>query len=215
MRALLILRPEPGASATLARALDFGLSAATHPMFAVEPLAWTMPDGAFDGLLLTSANAVRTAGPLPDLPVHAVGQATADAARAAGARVETVGEGGVDDLLARLPHERHLLHLAGEEHIEPGVRGPAVTAVGVYRTRALPLPAASQVEGRVVLVHSPAAGRRLAELRCDRARVRVAAISTAAAAACGPDWERIAAAATPTDGALLSLAAELCKDQGR
>jgi uroporphyrinogen-III synthase len=46
-----------------------------------------------------------------------------------------------------------------------------------------------------------------------RERVRVAAISPAAAAACGTGWERCEAAAEPSDGALLSLAAKLCEEQ--
>ena len=56
------------------------------PLFSVESLAWKVPDAAsFDALLLTSANAVRQAGAgltqLRGLPVHAVGAATATAAR--------------------------------------------------------------------------------------------------------------------------------------
>jgi uroporphyrinogen-III synthase len=170
-----------------------------------------MPTGSFDGVLLTSANAARLAGVLPALPVHAVGEATAAAARAQGASVADVGSGGVDALLATRPPGLRLLHLAGEERVEAA--GPQqVTAVTVYRARPLQLPTAETVEGRVLLVHSPAAGRRVAEIACRRVTVRVAAISAAAAAACGTGWERIEAADQPSDPALLSLAAELCKD---
>jgi uroporphyrinogen-III synthase len=181
-------------------------------VFALAPLAWSMPSGEFDGLLLTSASAVRLTGKLPDLPVHAVGEATAAAARQAGARVETVGEGGIDDLLARLPSKLRLLHLCGEERIAPTAPRQQIVAVPVYRAEPLPLPKASALEGRVLLVHSPAAGRRLAEITGYRATIRIAAISPAAALACGQGWERVEAAERPADAALLFLAAELCKE---
>jgi uroporphyrinogen-III synthase len=172
-----------------------------------------MPAGEFNGLLLTSGNAVRHAGALPDLPIHAVGEATAEAARAVGARVVSVGTGGVEALLATLPPGLRLLHLAGEERVEaPADR--LVTTVTVYRAEPLDLPLADAVEGRVLLVHSPAAGRRVAKIACERTEVRIAAISPATAAACGTGWERIEAAVQPDDTTLLSLAAELCKDLG-
>src|SRR5687767_8581448 len=89
MRRLAILRPEPGASATVSRAAAIGLDAFAMPLFEIEPLAWEAPEPtAFDALLLTSANAVRCGGQalerLRGLPVHAVGEATAEAARRAG-----------------------------------------------------------------------------------------------------------------------------------
>ena len=60
MRRLLVLRPEPGASATAGRARTLGLDPVLMPLFEIEPIAWTAPDPAgFDALLLTSANAVR------------------------------------------------------------------------------------------------------------------------------------------------------------
>lgn len=211
MRELLVLRPEPGATATAERARVMGLTPVRHPLFAIRPVPWTHPEGEFDGLLLTSANAVRHAGPLPALPVHAVGETTAAAARAAGAEVASVGEGGVEALLATLPAGLRLLHLAGEDRV-PATGSQQVEAVTVYRAEPLGLPSAGVVEGRVLLVHSPAAGRRVTELACDRALVRIAAISPAAAEACGAGWARVEAAAAPSDAALLPLAAELCKD---
>jgi uroporphyrinogen-III synthase len=171
-----------------------------------------MPAGQFDGLLLTSASAIRLAGSLPDLPVHAVGEATAKAATSAGARVITVGEGGIDELLTRLPAELRLLHLCGEERIAPEGPRQQIVAVSIYRAEPLPLPGPAELDRRVLLIHSPAAGRRIGELAADRGAIRIAAISPAAATACGSGWERLEAAERPTDAALLSLAAELCKD---
>lgn len=186
-----------------------------HPLFAAEPVAWTLPAGNFDALLVTSATAIRLAGGFPALPVHAVGEASAAAARASGLKVLTIGEGGVEALLDRLPDGLSLLHLAGEERIVPATARQAITSVAVYRMAPLPLPDAALIEGTVVLVHSPAAGRRLSEVTAVRERIRVAAISPAAAAACGPGWEHCEAADEPTDRALLSLAAKLCEEQER
>jgi uroporphyrinogen-III synthase len=66
------------------------------------------------------------------------------------------------------------------------------------------------IRGAVALVHSPRAGRRLAELVGDRASTAIAAISAAAANAVGSGWETVEAAQQPNDDALLALAARLC-----
>ena len=215
----MILRPEPGASATVERARELGLEALAMPLFAIEPLAWEVPDpGAFDGLLLTSANAVRQAGPglerLLELPAYAVGDATAATARDAGFHIAASGEGGADELLASIPPGSRLLHLCGEHRIAPTASQP-ITAIAVYRAAELPPPGRLRdIEGETVAVHSPRAGTRLAELTdeaaIDRATIRVAAISPAAAAAAGAGWEDCAAAGEPSDMALLALAARLC-----
>ena len=89
MRPLLVLRPEPGASATVKRARELGLEPVAAPLFEIEPLPWEAPEpGGFDALLLTSANAVRHGGSklakLRGLRVYAVGDATAEAARESG-----------------------------------------------------------------------------------------------------------------------------------
>ena len=216
MRPVIILRPEPGASATLARARALGLPAILLPLFTVESLSLSLPDPAmFDALLLTSANAVRHSGAelakLRELPVHAVGAATAEAARAVGLTIASTGRGGVDELLATLPDHLRLLHLCGEERTGTS-SGHRIMHVPVYRSVPIEVPAEmEQAAGSVALVHSPRAGRRLAELLDGREDVRVAAISPAAATACGSGWAAIEAAPEPTDTALLSLAARLCQ----
>jgi uroporphyrinogen-III synthase len=215
VRPLLILRPEPGASATAARARALGFNVRLHPLFAPKPVPWTLPAGSFGALLITSANAVRLGGALPDLPVHAVGETSAAIAADAGLSIATVGTGGVEALLDTLAAGIRLLHPAGEERILPLSARQHITSVTVYRMVPLPLPAAAAFEGAVVLIHSPAAGRRLAEAALARERVRVAAISQAALVACGPGWERCEAADEPSDRALLGLAAKLCKEQGQ
>jgi uroporphyrinogen-III synthase len=215
MRRVLVLRPEPGASATVAKARTIGLDAAAAPLFAIEPVAWQAPGPSdLDALLLTSANAVRMGGAelmkLRGLPVHAVGEVTAQAARDAGFGVASAGEAGVDRLLDSLEPDLKLLHLCGEDHREPHDAPQAITPVIVYRARAIEGADLSEAKGAVILVHSPGAGRRLAELTGDRGSIAIAAISAAAAEAAGTGWERVETADRPTDEALLALAARLC-----
>ena len=216
MRRLVVLRPEPGASATVERARALGLDAVAMPLFAVDPIAWEAPDlSQFDALLLTSANSVRHGGAgleqLLGLPVYAVGEATAAAARDAGFEIAATGEGGVEQLLETIPAEARLLHLCGEHR----TASAAAHAVPVYRSVALP-PSIdlSEIAGAVVAVHSPRGGLRLAELvdqaEIDRATVHVAAISNAAATAAGDGWAAREAADAPNEAALLALAARLC-----
>jgi len=216
MTRVLVLRPEPGASATVSRARALGLDAVSIPLFEVEPVAWTAPDPVgFDALLLTSANAVRHGGAALEafraLPVHAVGEATAEAARAADFTVAGSGTAGVDALLDSLTPELRLLHLCGEDRRTPTDAPQAITAVPIYRSRAIdPPPGLDQAIGAVVLVHSPRAGQRFAELVEDRGTVAIAAISATAAEAAGAGWSEIGIASEPSDDALLALAARLC-----
>jgi uroporphyrinogen-III synthase len=183
------------------------------PIFQVEPVEWDVPEpSAFDGLLLTSANAARHAGgglkQLKALPAHAVGEATAEAARNAGLKVETVGNADAATLLQDLPKSLRLLHLSGEVSRCPD--DPRVVRRVVYRSVAISDPGLPALPGLVVAVHSPDAGARLAELTGDRSKVVVAAISDAAARGCGTGWERIEVAEKPNDTSLLALAASLC-----
>jgi uroporphyrinogen-III synthase len=221
MRRIVVLRPEPGASETLALAARRGLDAVAIPLFRIEPLEWCAPDpSGFDALLLTSASAVRFGGPglaaLRELRVHTVGEATATAARAFGFQVASVGEAGVEQLLNSLDPELRLLHLAGEDRAQAPRQ---ITTIAVYRSRAIEAPAELRTaEEAVVLIHSPRAGNAFAEaadrLGLDRVAIRIAAISPAAGEAAGPGWAAIESAAHPTDDALLALAERLC-DKGR
>jgi len=222
MRPLVILRPEPGASATADAARRLGLEPILMPLFRIEPIAWTAPDPSnLGGLLLTSANAVRAGGPelrkYLDLPVHAVGEATAAAACDEGFRVETVGSAGVDSLLAMLPPNLKLLHLCGADRREPRSPAQTISAIPVYRSAELPLPNNFRaLEGYVIVVHSHRAGARLAELAREVGLARgsspIAAISPEAALAVGEGWQHVEAAEEPNERALLALAARLCQN---
>jgi len=218
MRKLFILRPEPGASASAEKARALGLEAEVTPLFEVLPVKWIAPDPAnFDGLLLTSANAVRHGGEALErvkaLPAHAVGEATAEAAREAGFTVRTIGTGNIDDLLGMLPAGLRLLHLCGFHRRPPVNPAQRITSACAYRAGpATPPPEFRALTGNVAAIHSAEAARRLAELvlPIERKHTKLAAISQQAAVAAGLGWQAVAIAEEPSDDAVLALAARLC-----
>ncbi len=226
---LLALRPEPGLSATLASARARGLAITGHALSAIRTVEWDCPDPAtIDALLIGSANAVlhggANLGRLTSKPVHAVGEATAAAARAAGFAVAGVGSGGLQGVLDAVPScgpgRCRLLRIAGEERV-PLVPPTGVTIAEViaYRSVALPLdPAVPQLaSGRaLVLLHSAATARHFAT-ECDRlglARtgIALAALGPRIAAAAGEGWRTVHIAARPDEASLLEMATELCQE---
>ncbi len=219
MSLLLVLRPEPGAGATAARAATLEHACVVAPLFAVHPLDWAPPDPRdFDAVLMTSANAARLGGPalarFTALPLHAVGAATAAAARAAGFTQVVTGEADAGALLAHAARDGigRLLHLAGREHVAAERAGMHVERRIVYASEpveALP-PAAGEAlaGGAVALLHSPRAAALFARLAPDR--VRIVCLSPAVADAAGGGWASVAIAAAPTDDALLAAAAGVC-----
>ena len=214
MRQVVVLRPEPGASATVKRARERGLDAAAAPLFEIEAVPWLAPDCVgFDALLITSANAVRCAGAQLEkflsLPVYAVGEMTSKAALERGFAIALTGNRGVDQLIDCIPRNLRLLHLGGEDRRAPSERS-GIVVIPVYRASEVEQPDLSLAKGAVILVHSPRAARRLADLVKDRGDSLIAAISPAAAEAAGAGWEAVEAAGEPSDDALLALAARLC-----
>lgn len=228
MSRLLVLRPEPGATATAEAAAALGLDCVVAPLFTIAPVAWTPPNPAgFDALMLTSANAVRHAGAALQtyraLPAFAVGAATAEAARRAGLAVAHAGVGDAVALLEEMVGRGigRPLHLAGAEHRVATVAGIAPLSVIVYRSDAASeLPSAARAaleEGAVALLHSPRAAACLAALvdsaGLKRDTIEAAAISAAAGSALGTGWRGIGIAAQPTDAALLAVAAGMCEER--
>jgi uroporphyrinogen-III synthase len=221
---LLVLRPQPGAEATAARARALGLAPVVAPLFAVRPIAAEAPppDG-YDAVLLTSANAVRHGArllaPFAALPVYAVGAATAAAARAAGLEPVRVGDADGAALVAMMADDgiAAALHPCGRAHKTYPNAPVRLHHLPVYASEPVPPPAGLFDAPAVALVHSPRAARRLSALvRVEgRRRIAVAAISPAAATAAGTGWRDLAAAERPDDGALLALAAKLCQNGGR
>jgi uroporphyrinogen-III synthase len=232
---LLVTRPQPDADHAAALLRARGHDVMLAPMLRVVAVAHPeFGEGPWSAILMTSANAARAVGAHPRiaeffaLPVFAVGDHTADAARAAGFK-DIRASGGDGGDLARLvaarcpPGGDPLLYLAGEDRArdmavalsEAKLR---VEAVAVYRAEAArnlpPDVAAALSAGSLdgALHYS----RRSAEtfLQCataaglrDRALALahyclsepVAAVLTAAGAG------RTAIAARPQESALLSL----------
>ncbi|WP_231420594.1 MULTISPECIES: uroporphyrinogen-III synthase [unclassified Sphingomonas] len=217
MKPVVVLRPEPGNTRTATSLRALGLEVRQVPLFGVVPVDWTPPDPAgFDGLLLTSANAVRHGGAGLDafkrLPVVAVGAATAEAATKAGFAVAVTG---TDDARAVVADARdrgfsRLLHLAGRDRRETG---DGVAAITVYASDTMPLGSevARSFEDAIVLVHSVRAAERLAELvdaaGTARRGIALVAISQAVGDAAGHGWQDVTIAPQPTDSAVVALAA--------
>ncbi|WP_340267555.1 uroporphyrinogen-III synthase [Sphingobium mellinum] len=222
MRPLIILRPEPGASQTAARAERLGLRIRRCPLFEARPVIWKEPaPDRFDALLLTSAQAARLAGPKLEryrsLPAYAVGRATARALEERGFAGVIAGEQGGSAIAARIARDghRHVLHLGGTTvaRIDPGpltIERIAIYTIGVTKEPRLD---EALEPGAVLLVHSPRAGQRLAELIAPdrRAGFHLIAISAATLAACGTGWASGEAPDLPDDERMLALAVRLCE----
>jgi uroporphyrinogen-III synthase len=213
---LLVIRPGPGADATAARVEAAGHQALVIPLFGVEPVAWNAPSAqGFDGVLLTSSNAVRNCGPqlstFAHLPVYAVGKVTAEAAKKHGLCVTKTGDAGAEAVLAGLGDCR-LLWLAGEDHTEIVVpMSVQMDTHIVYRSAILPVPAnfiETTMQADHVMLHSARAAAHFASLvsgaGLDKAAICLAALSEKIAMAAGGGWKSVRAAAHPNDAALLS-----------
>lgn len=221
---LVIIRPEPGCTASVAAALELGLVAFGFPLFQIVPRDWTPPaTDSVDALLIGSANALRHGGAALDklrhLPVHCVGEATALAARTDGFTVATVGSGGLQPLLSQIAPETHLLRLAGEERVSldspPGV---SLIERVVYTSQpsAMTDPLAALLQtAAVVMLHSGEAARHFSA-ECDRrgiarGHIHIAALAPRVTEAAGQGWASTCAADQPSDAALLALAHHLCQ----
>lgn len=142
---LLVTRPEPDAARTAEKLRARGHDVLVAPLMRVEPVAADLA-GAWDTLLMTSANAARAvpqADPPRSLPVFAVGDRSAAAARTAGFTDVVSADGALADLV-RLVAARfagtnaRLLYLAGEDRAgdlagDLAHRGHTVRTAVVYR----------------------------------------------------------------------------------
>jgi uroporphyrinogen-III synthase len=152
---VLVTRPEPAAERTAAALIARGHEAWKVPLMQVEPVAADL-SGHWGAVIVTSANApsVIADDPARDalrkLPLFAVGERSAQAAREAGFADVTSAGGDVRDLV-QLLRERQadtaapLLYLAGEERAadligELTARGIAAKLRVVYRAVAAPFP---------------------------------------------------------------------------
>lgn len=220
---LIVVRPEPGATATVAAARELGLAARAFPLFEVTPVPWQAPDPAdFDLILAGSANVFRHGGDglaaLAGLPVHAVGEATAAAARAAGFTIAATGAGGLQPVLSALPPGSRALRLAGAERIVlTPPEGVTMAECTVYaaKPRSLPTELAQLLaEPAVIALHSAEAARHLSaeldRLAIPRGPLALATIGPRVTTAAGDGWRAVLTADSPNEPALLAKARDLC-----
>lgn len=220
---LVILRPEPGASETLERARADGWEATSHPLFRIAALDWASPASSrFDAVLMTSANAARHGGSrLADymqLPLYAVGKATAKVAREAGFADVVEGDRDAEAVAARLRKDgrQHVVHFAGATTRDFDASGLSITRIPVYAAEPEEpesLEAALLGGEPIVLLHSPRAARRF-RLWCeaqgiDRSSIAIVAISPNALEEAGDGWRSAVAAKAPNDPAMLDAARKL------
>src|ERR1700676_4846941 len=152
--AVLVTRPHPDDETTAASLRARGFEALQAPMLRFEPVAFADDEDALYGaVIVTSANALRGIAPhlansrLLKLPLFAVGEHTASAARSAGFETVIPADGGAaslrDLVLASvktkaLKKASPLLYLAGADLArdlagELGERGFTVVTQTTYR----------------------------------------------------------------------------------
>jgi uroporphyrinogen-III synthase len=239
--AVLVTRPVADGEATARTLRARGFDVLLAPMLRFEPVAFREDrETRYGGVIVTSANALRAiaakleGSPLLKLPLFAVGEHTADAARASGfAQVISAGSDAtglreriVEGVKARaLKKTSPLLYLAGADLArdlasELGERGFTVVTQTTYRMAALAhLPddvrkafAAHEVEA--VLHYSRRSARAFIEA-VREAGVEISALSlpqyclSAGIAGVLRDAGamRVVVAASPDEGALLAVLA--------
>lgn len=164
--AVLVTRPAPDNQRTAAALLARGYHALLSPMLRFEAVAFQDDGAACDGIILTSANAVRALRHHPvmehllDLPAFAVGDQTAESARQAGFRNVISAKGDAEALskliigmaaAKKMKQGATLCYFAGADRArdlseELGAHGFVVVTRTVYRmTPARDLP--SEVSG--------------------------------------------------------------------
>lgn len=226
---ILVTRPEPGATRTAARLFAAGWRPLVIPLSEIVPLPAELPPGDFEAVAASSANALRHApaallGPLLGLPLFAVGDETAAAARGAGFRdVRSSGAAATalaGDVAAATQAGARIAYLCGRVRM-PALEGLlaaahiALVAIETYDTPArLPSPAdLVRLDAEPVaaaLVYSARAAEGLATLARRRGLSDTVFISISARVA-----DRLAAiapgkvliAATPDEGAMFDVLA--------
>lgn len=219
IRRVWVTRAEPGAARTAERLTALGFTPIVAPLLTLAPLPGALdlvpaPE-AVAVLALTSPNGVEAFAPMAprfrDHPVFAVGDATAEAARAAGFADVRSAAGDIHALARLIAAEAPPGPL-----LAPGAREPAGDLPALLPDRPVQrLPVYAAFETRAlasdafdaVMLHSPRAARALAaDLPRAASRSRTAVcISDAAAAPLHPfDFAEIRIAAAPDEAAMLS-----------
>lgn len=227
---ILVTRPDPGLTETAARLTRLGHAPVLAPALLLTPRRFALPRA--QAILLTSRAAARALPPPRDIPLLAVGAATAEAAREAGWRDVTAAAGTaaeMADQAARTfdPAGGALLLAVGRNYSldlaeDLRARGfKVIRRIAYVATPATELPRAalrSLREGhvRTILFHSPRSARcaitllRAAGLGAACARMEALAISPrvaqAAAEALAPlAFRALRVADRPDEASLLAL----------
>jgi uroporphyrinogen-III synthase len=222
MMRVAVTRALPEAERTAERIREMGHEALVAPLLTIVPCAYDTNIGGAQALLFTSTNGVRAfsnAGNALDIAVLTVGDATAEAARAAGFTNVRSADGDVVALAALAkdaldPAAGKLVHIAGD-HIAGDING-VLTAEGFTIDRRLAyasvaaskLPDAFTQPLDLVLFHSARAAEKLTTLGArNAAQLTCACLSTAVAeAARKAPWRRIIVAPAPREDTLLAAA---------
>ena len=217
-----ITRAQPEAEATARRLKAFGHEPVIAPLLQVQPVGEASELGGVGALAFTSRNGVRAFAAFSaerGLPVFAVGDATAEAARDVGF-ADVVSASGDVEALAELIAARkasfdgQLLYLSPEETAGDLAdalerRGVLARTQVIYRTVAAELSAGPPTDIDAVLIHSAKAARRLAgepALRTSAVSLTAVCISTAAAAPLqGQGFREVLVATAPNETALLQI----------
>ncbi|MCB8879650.1 uroporphyrinogen-III synthase [Acidisoma cellulosilytica] len=227
---VLVTRPQPGAAMTAARLQALGFLPVVAPLLRIETFVRTLPaPETLRGILIASQQAIPALPDLyHDLPLYAVGDATAAAARGQGFKQVQSADGKAEDLAALIIRDlpRDGLPLLLATGTNQGYRlktilqafGFEVMREEVYAARsvtALPVPAmqllSSDAEGCVLLFSRETAlcFHRVciaANLSARLSRFRLAAIShTVAEAVRDLPWATIHVAMDPHEKAVLAL----------
>jgi len=152
---VLVTRPEPAAERTASALVARGHDVWKLPLMQVEPVAADLT-GGWGGVIITSANAPAAStkntarDALLKLPLFAVGERSAEAARSTGFTAVTSAGGSVRDLVRMLCQRKAdakapLLYLAGEDRAadligELAAVGIAAEMRVVYRVATVPFP---------------------------------------------------------------------------
>ena len=172
MTTVLVTRPEPGASSTVQRLRELGFNAVKLPLTQIVALAHEIPDGPFDGVIITSAQALLGLdAKLITLPLYAVGEASAAAAVRAG--FVTVHDGGgdvaalADAIRTAMPLGSRLLYLCGivrRPDLERALAGYALSVVETYDAKVIDYAAVDLPELDLVLLTSVQSGAQISKL---------------------------------------------------
>jgi uroporphyrinogen-III synthase len=144
---VLVLRAAEDAARTAEKLRARNCLAVISPVLEIAATGAAIPCGDYDAVIVTSAKGVEFANDARSLrgwPLHAVGEKTAEAARALGFPPDIVAgnaEAILPRLLKRYPSASHFLYLAGRDRqpiLEAGLRdaGHEVHTVEVYEARA-------------------------------------------------------------------------------